>query len=79
MPALIDHQTRFLSHALGGPPNPGARTLREAHAHVGVKSRDFDEVAEILGEVLEDGGVSEADRLTILELIETTRADVLNT
>ncbi len=75
---LIDHQTRFLSHAIGGPDHGLERGLRAAHAPFNISSEDFDEVVRVLGEVLEDGGVTPEDHSAILSVVESTRADVTN-
>lgn len=63
MPVLIDHQTRFVAFVTGGPV--AAYTdehLDRVHAHHRITLVEFDTMAEIFVETLEDHGMSADDR-----------------
>jgi len=66
---LISHQTNFLAKALGGPDKYKGRDLTLAHATMNITSADFNEVAELLEEALEEAGVEEVDITTIFSVI----------
>ena len=74
---LIDHQTRFLSHLLGGPSTYQGNTLESAHLSLHISGAAFDEVASILNWVLEDAGVSEDDLKTILGVVGEARSAIV--
>lgn len=74
---LIDHQIRFLSHALGGPDQYEGRSLREAHTSYHITGHDFAVVAEILKETLTDMGVASDDVDTIMETVGSVRSDIV--
>ena len=77
MPRLIDHQTKFIAHLLGGPADFSADRLQAAHARLEIADGDFDEVKKVLDETLEDHGFSDEDRETIGGVIEAHRAQVV--
>lgn len=78
MEILIDHQTKFISHALGGPAHYEGRTLLQAHRHLKVNAGDFDEVADILRDNLEDVGMEQEDVNTVMVIVESVRAVIVS-
>lgn len=62
MRRLIDHQTAFIVHLTGGP---GAQysddLLRRVHADLGITTKEFGLVMELLEETLEDHEFPDAD------------------
>ena len=70
---IIDHQTKFISHLLGGPDPYSGDRLRAVHAPLGITDAHFDEVKMILSDVLEDHGFSAEDNCIVLEAIESRR------
>ena len=74
MSRLIRHQTVFIGQVLGGPSNYNGRELGQAHKRLSITLEDFDLVAEILEEVLEDGGMEDADVATVMNIVAGTRA-----
>jgi len=62
---LIDHQTKFVSALMGGPASFSDEHLSRAHHHLGISSSEYEEMAEIFRETLEDHQVApvEVDRL----------------
>ena len=73
MEALIDHQTKFISHALGGPAQYTGRTLQGAHAGLQISNEDFDEVADVLRDNLEDAGMEDDDVEKVMGIVESVR------
>ena len=74
---LKRHQTRFLSQVLGGPQNYSGRTLASAHRCLNVSEAAFDEVAVLLKQTLEEGGVEAADIATIMGIVASTKDDIV--
>ena len=74
---LIDHQTRFLSHLLGGPAAYQGKTLEAAHHNLHISGAAFDEVASILSVVLEDAGVLEGDLQSIMQIVGNARSMIV--
>lgn len=77
MAKLVDHQTKFLCVALGGPIRYEGRTLAKAHQRLNISAEHFDLVAEILEDTLVDCGVEEDDVAAILGVVGDTRADIV--
>jgi hemoglobin len=57
MADLQAHQRDFIGAALGGPVSYEGRSMKEAHAGLGVTSEAFDAVVGHLGDTLTDLGV----------------------
>lgn len=77
MERLIDHQTKFIAHAMGGPAQYAGRELEAVHRRLRIRSEDFDEVASILKETLEDAGMEGADVDTVIGLVAAARPSVV--
>ena len=62
---LIDHQTKFVSALMGGPVSFSNEHLARAHQHLGISPGEYEEMAEIFRETLEDHDLPqvEVDRL----------------
>jgi hemoglobin len=61
MQRLVDHQAKFISSVMGGPSSYSNAALREAHAHLNVDDRAFDEMMALFRTTLEESGISSAD------------------
>lgn len=55
---LIDHQTKFMSAMMGGPASFTDDQIARAHQRLGISEEEFDEMAELFRETLEDFGVA---------------------
>jgi hemoglobin len=66
MRVLIDHQTKFIASLMGGPAAFTDEALRRAHARLSITPAEFDEMAELLRETLEDHEFQSADVDTIV-------------
>ena len=74
---LINHQILLFSHILGGPQQYDLSKLKTAHAHLSITNKEFDEVAGILEETLEDCGVEEHDIQIIMNIVSSTRPEII--
>lgn len=54
MGRLIDHQTKFIASVMGGPASYSDDQLHRMHAHLKIDKTQFDEMAALLQETLED-------------------------
>jgi hemoglobin len=48
MARLVEHQAKFISSVMGGPASYSDAKLREAHAHLQIDDRAFDEMIGLL-------------------------------
>jgi hemoglobin len=67
MKRLVDHQTKFISHLMGGPASYTNDQLERAHAHLRISEEAFLEMAALLRETLEDFDFARADVDLILD------------
>jgi hemoglobin len=58
VPRLIDHQTKFISAIMGGPASYSDEHISRAHGRLGISADDFDEMAALFRETLEDFGLT---------------------
>jgi hemoglobin len=70
MPALIDHQTKFMAMVTGGPAKVTEEALRRAHARLGITAAELAETGRLLQETLQDFGVAPTDIATIMTEVE---------
>jgi len=70
MAGLINHQTQFLCMTLGGPVNYDGQSIEDAHRGHAITKEAFGEVAELLEEALDEGGVEPDDVKTILGVVQ---------
>ncbi|MEM7598991.1 MAG: group 1 truncated hemoglobin [Pseudomonadota bacterium] len=73
MARLIDHQTKFVASLLGGPASFGDDRLHQVHAHLDITDADFDEMAVLLGEALEEHGMNPSDIELAVAAVEAKR------
>lgn len=78
MPALIDHQTKFIATLLGGPVSFDDDHLRRAHARLNITAHHFDEMKRVLAETLADHEVEPEDVDTVIAAVEQRRVAVLS-
>ena len=61
MRRLIDHQTKFMAAIMGGPAAFSDEQMARAHLRLGITPEEFDELAGLLRETLEDVEVPPLD------------------
>jgi hemoglobin len=69
MRALIDHQTKFVAMVMGGPASFSDDQLRRVHARLGITPSEFEEMAALLQETLEDFDFAPSDVAHVLREI----------
>jgi hemoglobin len=74
MRRLIDHQTKFMAQAMGGPASYTNQQLEKVHSHLQITSDAFDEMHVLLRETLEDFGVERDDVEAVIDEIVTRRS-----
>lgn len=74
----VHHQTNFLSSLLGGPNLYEGRKMRELHAGMKITEKEFGKVVNHLEEALTQSGVIKEDVESILKVVGTVKADILN-
>ncbi|NKB57623.1 MAG: group 1 truncated hemoglobin [Alphaproteobacteria bacterium] len=67
MPNLIDHQTKFIAMAMGGPASYTNEMLRQVHADLEIDTAAFNEAVSLLQETLEEFELKSEDIGIIIE------------
>jgi hemoglobin len=78
MTKMVEHQSNFLSTALGGPDNYKGRDLKSSHQHLGLTDSDFGSVARHLTETLREAGVEESDVEGIISLVAGLKDQIVS-
>ena len=73
MERLARHQTDFLTMILGGPVNYSHEALRDTHVKLNIPEDDFETIADLLEETLEEADVEDDDIETVMEGIHATK------
>ena len=71
------HVTAMVCQATGGPCQYHGRGMSESHAHLGITEAEWDRSMVILTEVLAQHNVPEQETQELLEIVGTTRADIV--
>jgi len=77
MPALIEHQTKFIMMVTGGPANVANEQLRRAHARLSITSTDFGKIVNLLSETLEDHNMQPEDVAMVIGAVKDREAFVV--
>ncbi len=77
MKRLVDHQTKFISSLLGGPASYANERLERLHSNLDISDQDFDEMAKLLAEALEEHGFEPADCNAVVQEIESRRSFIV--
>lgn len=72
------HQTNFISFALGGPNKYDGRNMRDAHAHLNLTDKEFNIIADLLSKSLKEAGASDEDIASIIKVVASLHDEVLN-
>jgi len=67
MPSLIDHQTKFIAMAMGGPASYTNEMLRQVHSDLKIDTPAFNEAVSLLQQTLEEFGVVPEDVNVVIE------------
>lgn len=75
---LVDHQSAFMTTAMGGPDTFTDSRLHEVHARLRITDEDFSEMIRLLEATLTDFGVEPADTQLVLERYERSRSVIVH-
>ena len=75
--ALVDHQTKFLAAALGGPGEYEEDYLREAHYSLAISDAQFDEMGRLLADALQQHDIESSDIEAVMAFVESTRSSLV--
>ena len=78
MPALVDHQTKFISQVMGGPVFFSDEVLEQVHRNLGVTQEAFDEMVVILESTLIDFEFKADDVNVVMAEIKSRQAYIVN-
>lgn len=78
MGRLVDHQTKFIASVMGGPASYSDEALQRLHAHLQIDREQFEEMAGLLGETLEDFEVAREDIDEVLAQIRARAGQIIN-
>ena len=67
MPNLIDHQTKFIAMAMGGPASYTNEMLRQVHADLEIDVAAFNEAVSLLEQTLQEFELEAEDIGVIIE------------
>ena len=70
LPALIDHQTKFIASVMGGPASYTNPVLQRVHADLGIDAAAFQEMVSLLRETLEEFELAPHDIDTVIQDIK---------
>lgn len=71
------HVTAMMCEATGGPCRYHGRGMKESHAHLNITEREWDRMITIFKEVLAKHGVPEQETGELLDIIASTKADIV--
>lgn len=76
-PYLKYQVTAFVCQATGGPCEYHGRDMKSSHAHLNITEDEWDRMVTIFKGVLADHGVPEKETKELLELLGTTKDDIV--
>jgi hemoglobin len=78
LPALVDHQTKFISQVMGGPMSYTNEVLEQVHRRLGITQEAFDEMAALLQRTLEEFAFDGSDVRTIMADIKSRQPYIVS-
>ena len=76
-PYLKYHVTAMVCQVTGGPCIYHGRGMQEAHAHLNITQTEWDRMVTVFKQVLAKHEVPEQETRELLEIIESTKADIV--
>jgi len=76
-PYLKYHVTAMVCQATGGPCQYHGRGMRESHAHLNITEREWDRMISLFKEVLATHKVPAKETQELLEIVGSTKADIV--
>lgn len=76
-PYLKYHVTAMVCQATGGPCQYQGRGMKESHVHLNITEREWDRMVTVFKEILARHNVPARESQELLEIIDSTRADIV--
>ncbi len=76
-PYLKYHVTAMVCQATGGPCQYHGRGMKESHVHLNITEQEWDRMVTIFKEVLAKHSVPEKETLELLDIVGSTKADIV--
>ena len=76
-PYLKYHVTAMVCQATGGPCQYHGRGMKESHAHLNITEREWDRMVILFKEVLAKHKVPAKETQELLEIVGSTKADIV--
>jgi len=76
-PHLKYHVSALVCQVTGGPCTYTGRTMKDSHAHLNITPAEWDWMVAVFKDVLADHRVPAAEQQELLEIVGTTRADIV--
>ncbi len=71
------HVTAQVCQATGGPCQYHGRGMKESHAHLNITESEWERMVTIFNEVLAKHGVPEQETQELLDIVGSTKADIV--
>jgi hemoglobin len=78
-PYLKYHVTAMVCQASGGPCQYHGRSMKQSHAHLNITEREWDRMVSLFKEVLAKHKVPAKESQELLEIVGSTKADIVVT
>jgi hemoglobin len=76
-PYLKYHVTAMVCQATGGPCQYHGRDMKQSHAHLNITEREWSRMVTLFKEVLAKHKVPEKESQELLEIIDSTKKDIV--
>ena len=77
-PYLKYHVTALVCQTTGGPCQYHGRGMKESHGHLNITETEWDRMLTIFKEVLAKHGVPEKETQELLDIVASTKADIVS-
>lgn len=77
-PYLKYHMTALVCQAAGGPCEYHGREMKDSHAHLGITELEWGRMTALFREVLVKNEVREKEIQALLEIVNSTKADIVD-
>jgi len=71
------HVTSLVCQATGGPQHYTGRSMKEAHAHLSITEKEWDEMVRVFVSVLDKYKVPKAEQAELLQIVGSTKGDIV--
>ena len=76
-PGLKFQVSALVCQVTGGPCTYGGRGMKQAHAHLNISDREWQEMSRVFKGVLDQFKVPAAEQQELIAIVESTKADIV--